>query len=192
MIRKFKATCFSQLLSFLLTLILAFRDVGFCCLFRWMNWWDRSWLIGSWLWIKKKAERARVLQKYSKPLLFTWIYWTSERLPGCLMLHIVNEETENDVASACNTVIILSLCTFCFWLSRKRRHQKAERRRRRTKTLQPIGFLVILVVWNFAFGRLEFSTIKGIVHAFNYYIFHNWYDFLSYMKHRRIKFNIIK
>lgn len=136
----------------------SFRDIGFCCLFRWMNWWDRSWLIGSWLWIKKKVERSRVLQRYSKSLLFTRIYWTSERLTGCLTLHIINEETENDVASACSrhyTVFMHIL----FLTMQKKKASKSGKKKKKDKDLTADRY------FSYCFSCLEVFIWKfGILH----------------------------
>lgn len=139
-------------------LILAFRDIGFCCFFRWMNWWDRNWLIGSWLWIKKKAERSRVLQKYSKSLLFTWIYWiTSETLTLytlCVLLHIVNEEIENFV-----------FMHILFLTTQKKKASKSGKKKKKDKDLTVDRFFLIIV---FLTCLWKFGMVKGIVHIFNY------------------------
>lgn len=84
--------CFSSILS---------NKSFILCLFRWMNWWDRSWPIGSWLWIKKKVGRPRGLQKYS------WLWFPL----ALTVLSVIYIEFSSDLTKELDTVLPMHLPT---------------------------------------------------------------------------------
>lgn len=79
-----------------------------------------------------------MLQKYSKSLLFTWIYWiTSETLTLytlCVLLHIVNEEIENFV-----------FMHILFLTTQKKKASKSGKKKKKDKDLTVDRFFLIIV-----------------------------------------------